>query len=91
MARYLILAVFVGIAALTLRSFYEDNHAVEAEARRLACSGHAGTCALRLARFERTPLRQTFVFRFGSRDLDVTCRHAWLLVGAYSCHGAQDP
>ena len=85
MARYLVLALFVGLAAVTLNSFYADNREVEAAARALACTEHAGACAPRLARFERSPLRQTFVFRLGSADVSITCRHAWLLVGAYAC------
>ena len=85
MSRYLILALFVGLAAVTLHSFYEDNHDVEAAARTLACAERAGPCAPRLTRFERSPLRQTFVFRMGSADVTVTCRHAYLLLGAYAC------
>ena len=85
MVRYLILALFAGLAAVTLHSFYEDNHEVEAAARTLACSEHAAACTPRLARFERSPLRQTFVFRMGSADVSITCRHAWLLVGGYVC------
>ena len=84
-SRYLILALFVALAAATLHSFYEDNHDVEAAARALACADRAGPCAPRLARFERSPVRQTFVFRLGSADVAVTCRHAYLLVGAYAC------
>ena len=84
MGRYLILAVFVGLVALALHSFYEDNHQVEAAARGLAC-GSGATCTARLVRFERTPLRQTFFFRLGSADVEVTCRHGWLLIGAYAC------
>jgi len=84
-SRYLILALFVALAAVTLHSFYEDNHDVEAAARALACAERAGPCAPRLARFERSPVRQTFVFRLGSADVAVTCRHAYLLVGAYAC------
>ena len=85
MLRYLILTVFVGIAALTLHSFYEDNHDVEAAARGLACAGNTAPCTARLVRFERSPVRQTFVFRVGSADIAITCRHALLLVGGYGC------
>jgi hypothetical protein len=85
LSRYVILALFVGLAAVTLNSFYADNHEVEAAARALACSGHVGPCAPRLARFERSPMRQTFVFRMGGADVSITCRHASLLVGAYAC------
>lgn len=83
--RLFILAAFVAVAALAVFSFYDDNRLVEAEARRVACVGHAGTCAPRLARLERTPLRQTFRFRVGTTDVAVTCRHSMALVGAYRC------
>jgi len=83
--RYLILAVFVGLAALALHSFYEDNHEVETAARGLACAGNAASCTARLVRFERSPVRQTFVFRVGGADVAITCRHALLLVGGYGC------
>jgi hypothetical protein len=91
MLRLFILAAFVAVAALAVYSFYDDNRLVEAEARRVACVGHAGTCAPRLARLERTPLRQTFAFRIGTTDVGVTCRHAFLLVGAYACERAPSP
>jgi hypothetical protein len=89
--RLTILAAFVVVAALALYSFYEDNRLVEAEARRVACVGRAGTCAPRLARLERTPLRQTFAFRIGTTDLAVTCRHSLWLVGAYGCEAVPTP
>lgn len=86
MSRYLILASFVALAALALRSFYADNHAEEAAARALACATRSGgDCAARLSRFERSPLRQTFVFRVGGADARITCRHAYLLIGDYTC------
>jgi hypothetical protein len=81
----LILSLSVALAALTLRSFYADNHAEEAAARALACAGHAADCPARLARFERSPLRQTFVFRVGGADARITCRRAYLLVGDSTC------
>ena len=85
MSRYLILALFVALAAVTLHSFYEDNHDVEAAARALACADRTGPCVPRLARFERSPVRQTFAFRMGSADVEITCRHAYLLLGGYAC------
>ena len=89
MLRLLILAVFVAVAALAVYSFYDDNQVVAAEARRVACAGHPGPCAPRLTRLERTPLRQTFSFRLGTLDVEVTCRHSMGLVGAYGCERGQ--
>ena len=83
--RFVILSLFVGVAALAVYSFYEDNQLIEADARRVACEQHAGPCTPRLARLERTPIRQTFTFRLGAIDVPVTCRHALVLVGPYAC------
>ena len=84
--------LLIGATILGVMNTFGDNTEVKAMAEERACGKPA--CAVTMTRLERSPFSQGFTFQVDlktQRTVDVSCRRAYILLGAYSCTGGAAP
>ena len=80
-----IIVLCVAFCAAAVFNVFSDNAEVERSAAAVACGEQGPNCRAQMTRMERTPFGQTFQMHTPKRTVDVVCRRAYLMVGAYHC------
>jgi hypothetical protein len=84
--RWGVAVVVVAVVAVLVYGFFTaDDQAIEAEARKAACSDRGPRCHAALARFLKTPFFQDRQFRVDGASVDVRCTRTGYLFGDYRC------
>jgi hypothetical protein len=77
--------IALACAAAGAYNVFADQPQLEGLARARACGPVGQVCKARLARIERTPFRQRFVYSRGGADVQVDCQRSFIFVGDYDC------